>query len=183
MFDILSIAGEGARLLLFILPAYVANASPVLLGGRWPVDFGWRAPDGQPVFGKSKTWLGLAAGLCTGVLASVLLAHALPGTSFDLWGGQPYYYLLTGLLLSSGALAGDLAGSFVKRRLRLSPGRPSFILDQLSFLAVALIFVWPLAPHFVFAPAALLFLLIITYCLHRLANAFAHGAGLKRVPW
>ncbi|MDE1798154.1 MAG: CDP-2,3-bis-(O-geranylgeranyl)-sn-glycerol synthase [Candidatus Micrarchaeota archaeon] len=181
--DIVSILGEGACLLLFILPAYVANASPVLLGGQWPVDFGLRLPDGRPIFGKSKTWLGIAAGLSCGMLAAVLLAHALPGTPLDLWGGQPSDYLLAGLLLSAGALAGDLAGSFVKRRLGFSAGQPSFILDQLAFLAVALLFAWPLRPDFVFAPAALLFLLLITYVLHRLANAFAHTAGLKRVPW
>ncbi len=181
--DISFIIGEALRLLLFILPAYIANASPVLLGGRWPIDGGARAHDQRPWLGPSKTWLGLLAGLSVGLLSSVLLAHALSGTPFDLWGGQPSYYLLSGLLLAAGTMAGDLAGSFLKRRLGVASGHPSFILDQLAFLLMALLFVLPLQPHFVFQPISLLFLLVTTYALHRLGNAIAHGAGLKRVPW
>lgn len=178
-----SVFGEALRLLLFILPAYVANASPVLLGGRWPIDGGKKAWDRRPIFGPSKTWLGLLAGLSCGLLTAVLLAHLLPGTDFDLWAGQPADYLICGALLSIGTMAGDLAGSFAKRRLGYSSGQPSFILDQLAFLFMALLLAWAMAPHFVFQPAALLFLVLVTYALHRLANAFAHGAGIKKVPW
>jgi CDP-2,3-bis-(O-geranylgeranyl)-sn-glycerol synthase len=183
MFDIFSLMGEAARLLLFILPAYIANASPVLLGGRWPIDGGVRAYDKRPWLGNSKTWLGLVAGLSCGLLTAVLLAHILPGTEYDLWGGQSYYYLLAGLLLSAGTMVGDVVGSFLKRRWGFSSGQPSFILDQLTFLLFALLFVLPLQPHFLFQPAALLFLLIVTYALHRFANTLAHGVGIKRVPW
>jgi hypothetical protein len=76
-----------------------------------------------------------------------------------------------------------LAGSFVKRRLRLKAGQPSLLLDQLPFLLFALAAVWPLGIAFVFAPASLIFLILATLVLHRGANAFAHASGLKRVPW
>jgi CDP-2,3-bis-(O-geranylgeranyl)-sn-glycerol synthase len=46
---------EFIRLILLILPAYVANAAPVVLGGHFPIDGGMRAWDKRPIFGPSKT--------------------------------------------------------------------------------------------------------------------------------
>lgn len=174
---------EVLRLLLFILPAYIANAAPVALGGLFPIDGGRKARDGRPLFGRGKTWLGLAGGLSAGLLVAVMEAHLLTGTPYDLWAGHAERYLLIGTLLSAGALAGDLTGSFAKRRLGYVPGAPSFALDQLSFLAAALLAAAPLGVEFAFRPLSLLFLLLATYVFHRLANTLAHLAGLKRVPW
>ena len=171
------------RLLLFILPAYAANAAPVLLGGHFPIDGGRRAWDGRPIFGQSKTWLGLAGGLAAGSLAVVLEAHLLRGTSLDLWSGHAEWYVFSGVALAAGALLGDLAGSFIKRRLGVKAGQPSWLLDQLPFLLFALAAVWPLGIVFVFEWASLLFLILATLILHRAANAFAHASGIKRVPW
>lgn len=178
-------AGEVLRLLVFILPAYVANASPVLLGGHFPIDGGRRAWDGRAWLGPSKTWLGLLSGLAAGFLCSVLMAHLLPGTPLDLWGGARAPYLSAGLALCAGTMAGDLLGSLIKRRLGSPSGSPSFMLDQLTFLLVALAAVVPLGPSadFVFRPFAIVFLVGFTYLVHRAANAFAHAWGLKRVPW
>lgn len=186
-FDLLSSFTDfiptAVRLLLFILPAYVANAAPVLLGGYFPIDGGRRAWDGRPIFGPSKTWLGLAGGLAAGSLAAVLEAHLLRGTSLDLWGGQAWWYVASGIALAAGALLGDLAGSFIKRRMGVKAGQPSLLLDQLPFLLFALAAVWFLGIVFMFEPASLLFLIIVTLVLHRGANAIAHAGGIKRVPW
>lgn len=186
-FDLFSSTADfiptAVRLLLFILPAYVANAAPVLLGGHFPIDGGRRAWDGRPFFGPSKTWLGLAGGLAAGSLAAVLEAHLLRGTPLDLWGGQAEWYLLGGTALAAGALLGDLAGSFIKRRMRVKAGQPSWFLDQLPFLLSALAAAWLLGIVFVFEWASLLFLILVTLVLHRGANALAHASGLKRVPW
>ena len=45
--------------LWLILPAYVANASAVLVGGGTPVDFGKNWRDGKRILGDGKTWRGL----------------------------------------------------------------------------------------------------------------------------
>ena len=174
---------EAVRLLLFILPAYAANAAPVLLGGYFPIDGGRRAWDGRPIFGSSKTWLGLVGGLAAGCLCAVLLAHLLNGTTLDLWGGQPIWYLTSGIALSAGALLGDLVGSFIKRRLGRKSGEPSWLMDQLPFLFFSLLAVIPLGIYFPIAPFSLLFLILVTLFLHRGANALAHAIGLKQVPW
>lgn len=174
---------ELARLLLFVLPAYVANAAPVALGGYFPIDGNRKFFDRRPIFGPSKTWLGLIGGMAAGLLCAVLEAHLLRGTSLDLWGGRPEWYLASGFLLSLGALIGDLAGSFVKRRFAVPAGQPSLLLDQLPFIIVALAVVWPMGIRFAFQPVELITLAIITIILHRAANMFAHTAGLKKVPW
>jgi CDP-2,3-bis-(O-geranylgeranyl)-sn-glycerol synthase len=121
--------------------------------------------------------------MAAGLLAAALEAHLLRGTSYDLWAGRPEWYVGMGLALSAGALLGDLAGSFIKRRLGLPAGRPSWLLDQLPFVLAALAAAWLMGASFAFSPIPLIFLLVLTIVLHRGANAFAHASGLKKVPW
>jgi CDP-2,3-bis-(O-geranylgeranyl)-sn-glycerol synthase len=171
------------RLVIFIIPAYLANSAPVLLGGHYPIDKGLRFFDKKPIFGPGKTWYGLFAGLSAGILGSVLLAYFLPSTQFDIWAAKPEHYILNGIALSLGALFGDLSGSFLKRRTGSKSGSQSEMLDQLGFLAGALLFVYLAGVRFVFTPFNLLFLAVLTYFIHKAANVFAYLYGLKRVPW
>ncbi|MBI5158591.1 CDP-2,3-bis-(O-geranylgeranyl)-sn-glycerol synthase [Candidatus Micrarchaeota archaeon] len=164
-------------LLLFILPAYVANASPVLFGGGAPVDLKGKFCDRKRVFGDGKTWRGLIAGIACGSLVGVAETFFFSNNVF----------MLQGFLLSTGALAGDLLGSFIKRRSGIKRGQPSFLLDQLMFLFIALLFAAPVlasenAP-FKLTPTGLLVLVVLTYFLHVSTNYFANKAGLKKVPW
>ena len=62
--------------LWLILPAYVANASAVLVGGGTPIDFGKLWKDGKRIFGDGKTWQGLFAGGFVGMTAGFGLAAA-----------------------------------------------------------------------------------------------------------
>lgn len=176
------ILADAARALIFIIPAWLANSSPVLLGGLFPIDGGAKFSDGRPLFGRGKTWLGLAAGICVGTLGGVLLAHLTYGTGFAVWGENRANYLLGAFLLSCGAMLGDLAGSFIKRRLGQGEGTQSYVLDQLTFLAVAILLALPLSPP-VLTPINIAFLFVITYFVHRGANWWAHISGLKKVPW
>lgn len=48
--------------LLFIAPAYLANAGMVFVGGGKPVDGGKVLKDGRRLFGEHKTWRGLILG-------------------------------------------------------------------------------------------------------------------------
>ena len=98
----------------------LANSVPVaatnILGGRfaWPLDFGIELPDGQRLFGRSKT--------IRGVLLAVLVA----------WIGAPLVGIAAGLGAGIGALAmaGDLLSSFVKRRLNRPSSSQALGLDQ-----------------------------------------------------
>ncbi|MGD8568516.1 MAG: CDP-archaeol synthase [Gammaproteobacteria bacterium] len=97
-----------------------ANAAPILLrrllGSRLsiPVDFGCRFFDNKPLFGASKTWVGVAGILAAGIAVSALLRMELH----------------IGLLVGCGVMLGDLFSSFVKRRLGLKVSSMAIGLDQ-----------------------------------------------------
>jgi len=168
-------------LVLFILPAYIANAIPVIFGGGMPVDFKRKFIDGERIFGDGKTWRGLFAGLCfgslTGLLESQLCSFAVIPNSLCL------DFIPLGFVLSLGTMIGDLAGSFIKRRMRMKRGHPSLILDQLSFLVFALVLSLHYVPNGLITLDAVVFLLVLTYLLHVLSNMVANRLGLKNVPW
>lgn len=168
-------------ILLFILPAYVANATPVIFGGGLPVDFGRKFPDGERWLGDGKTWRGLLAGLCFGSITGIV-EHLLCSFS-TLPLNLCLDFLPLGFVLSLGAMLGDLAGSFVKRRMRMKRGQPSVILDQLCFLLFAVLLALPFLPEeFITAEVAVV-LVVLTYFLHVATNIVANKLGLKSVPW
>lgn len=97
-----------------------ANAAPILLrrllGRRLsvPVDFGRRFFDNKPLFGTSKTWVGIAGILVAAVSVAALL-------QLD---------LVIGFLAGTGVLLGDLFSSFLKRRLGMKVSGMAIGLDQ-----------------------------------------------------
>jgi CDP-2,3-bis-(O-geranylgeranyl)-sn-glycerol synthase len=69
--------------LLFFLPAYVANMSPLLVakvipGWKAPIDGGRMAKDGRRVLGAGKTWRGLVGGTVLGAVTAVVVALLVP---------------------------------------------------------------------------------------------------------
>ncbi|MEM2568282.1 MAG: CDP-archaeol synthase, partial [Candidatus Bathyarchaeia archaeon] len=124
-----------AKAIKFIFPAYCANAIPVLAGGGLPLDLGRKFFDGKPIFGKNKTFRGFFSGLAIGTIVGFAEA-----TVFQEYQSIGYF----GFLLSLGALIGDLAGAFLKRRLGIPPGGLLPIVDQVDFVVGALIFSIPL---------------------------------------
>jgi CDP-2,3-bis-(O-geranylgeranyl)-sn-glycerol synthase len=156
----------GALLLLV-----AANATPVLtarlLGRRLntPIDRLFARDEHSPLFGTHKTWRGLV----TGALACTLSGAVLPC--------GPWIGLGFGLT----ALSGDLASSFVKRRLRWDSGHPAPLLDQLpESLLPLLLFAGPLdLSHEMVFGTALVFTLLdlaATRWRERLSAA-SHGAA------
>ncbi len=160
-----SIAEVVYQALYFIFPAYCANAAPIIFGGGTPIDRGKNFRDGRPILGPRKTFRGFFAGLAIGTLVGLLLNPSNP---------------LLGFVLSLGALIGDLAESFFKRRLNLSPGASFPIADQLDFIAGALLF-----SLLVSSPSLIMVLVIvvITPPIHLLTNIFAYLLKLKKEPW
>ena len=176
------------QLILFILPAYFANSVPVVLGGGSPIDGGKKMKDGNRLFGDGKTVRGFFSGVLSGAAVGAIEGMLLPGTPWDIYagtalaGGGASVYVLAGFLLGLGAMAGDLLGSFIKRRQGVARGKPSLAMDQLLFLLVALLFSYPLAARLLTWQSAL-FLCVLTYFVHVGANIIANRLGLKKVPW
>ena len=152
------------------IPTYVANSTPVLLGGGAPIDRGSNFIDGRRIFGSNKTIKGFVSGLVLGTLAGAGEAAFFTNQSL----------LLVGSVASFGALLGDLIGAFVKRRLDIAPGNPLPIVDQLDFILGAIILAFPLLPV---SAGAFLILLAATIPIHLLANAAAYLLGLKGRLW
>ena len=165
--------------IIFILPAYVANAVPVLLGGGIPLDLKRNCMlDGRRLLGDSKTVRGFVAGIAGGVIAAALIALCCPLEFFS----DAKTQFIAGIALSFGTMIGDAFGSFIKRRLKVPAGKP-FMLDNVFFLIIALIFAYPFTSSEVYQPIPIAFLLILTFILHPLTNFIANKAGLKKVPW
>ena len=97
-----------------------ANGVPVaarlLLGERWasPVDGGAVFYDGRPWLGASKTWRGWISCALTTPFVAVFL-------------GLPWEL---GLAAALGAMLGDAAASFLKRRFGVRSGASVPLLDQ-----------------------------------------------------
>jgi CDP-2,3-bis-(O-geranylgeranyl)-sn-glycerol synthase len=152
----------------FIFPAYCANAVPVIAGGGKPMDFGKNFFDGKRVFGNNKTYRGFFFGLAVGIAVGLVECF--------LFG----YPILFSVLSPLGALLGDLAAAFLKRRLGIAPGGLFPVVDQVDFVVGALLFSLPLA---IVSWELAVAVLIITPPIHLVTNFVAYKLGLKKNPW
>lgn len=168
MFDLLTF-------LLLILPAYIANATPVVLGGGPPIDMKKNFLDGRRILGDNKTIRGFFAGIFSGVLAGCLVAIFHPVL-------PPSQLVLSAFLLSLGTMFGDALGSFIKRRIGSKPGSYA-IFDSFFFILFALIFAHTSLPAELYSPYYLFFILLLTFILHIGSNFVANRLGWKNVPW
>ncbi|MDR1992243.1 MAG: CDP-2,3-bis-(O-geranylgeranyl)-sn-glycerol synthase [Nitrososphaerota archaeon] len=162
--------------LTFIFPAYCANATPVLVGGGTKMDFGKTFFDGKRIFGNNKTWRGFFFGWAVGILVGVVEGFLFGFTD---------YPLLFSFLIPLGALLGDLAGAFIKRRIDIAPGGLLPIVDQIDFVVGAVVFALPLAliswPGLSWA--VIVIVLLLTPPIHLLTNFIAYKLKLKKHPW
>jgi len=160
-------------ILRYYLSPMVANSAPVLVRGEKLVDAGRFFIDGKPVFGSHKTWEGFTAGLTMGFISSSIV-----GIIFD--------SLYTTLLNMTGvvtALAGDLAGAFLKRRLNLKPGDPLPVVDQLDFAVASTLLYFFLDRDFASQPLLIAISLLVILLLHLATNNIAFALRLKNKRW
>ena len=163
--------GVVAVVLFLLWVNFAPFLARLVLGQRLgrPLDGGATAWDGQPLLGPHKTARGVVAGVAAGALVGPLLGvGAAAGSAAGL-----------------AAMAGDLATSFLKRRLKYSSGLPRAGLDQ--FLEGAL----PLAvlyPSLELAPWQALLALALFVPVSFAGSAFWHyvlyrppGAGYPRI--
>jgi len=154
--------------LLFIGPSYVANAAPLLFGGGNPLDGGRNFVDGKRIFGSHKTVRGFFAGVIAGTIMGV--AESLVDSNL----------LLGGFMIALGAVLGDLLGAFVKRRLKMKPGSPFPVVDQLDFVLGGLILGSLIFPM---SWAAILLVVLATPPIHLGTNFGAYLLGIKKTYW
>ena len=172
------------------IPALAANSTAVLFGGGTPIDFGKVFFDGKRILGNGKTWRGLigggAAAASIGMLQQILSCY-IKIPYLPVFSMVPAEAIGIPLVLAYGALIGDSTGSFIKRRLGIGRGQKAYLLDQMTFLIVSLLFV-AIGYHSFFVQyfwnvPAMAMLFIITPLLHRVVNIIGYKMGYKDVPW
>jgi CDP-2,3-bis-(O-geranylgeranyl)-sn-glycerol synthase len=165
-----------AQALIFIFPAYCANATPVLAGGGTRMDFGRNFIDGKRVFGNNKTFRGFFFGWAVGFGVGLV-----EGLVF----GFDKYPVLFSVLIPLGALLGDLTGAFIKRRLNIAPGGLLPVVDQIDFVVGAVVFALPLSliSWQGLSWEVAVVVLLITPPIHLFTNFLAYKLKLKKNPW
>ena len=184
--------------LWLILPAYIANASALLVGGGTPIDFGKKCKDGRRILGDGKTWRGLLTGAFVGMTGGFgLSVVAKLGASIDFpivisdFSGFPFMIPII-FSICFGALMGDIIESFAKRRIGKKRGEDWIPFDQLDFILGALFSCFIIASilHLTgllsfnwfidnFTIWHILVLVLITPCFHIFANFVFKKANSK----
>ena len=168
-----------AQAFWLVAPAYAANAFPPLVHGRHALDLG-RKLGKQRLLGDGKTFEGTLAGIFFGMFIGFLQIISQGYIPTELGLGLATMTLPLITLLSTGAVVGDIAGAFIKRRLGIARGYPAFPLDQLDFLIAALVFAGFLTGINIYV---IVILVVLTPIIHRIANMIGYFFKVKRTPW
>lgn len=166
-----------------MLPAYLPNPIAALCGGGTPIDFGRSLGDGRRILGDGKTYRGLFCGVVAGIIIGIVQIAAV--TAFG-WTFLPQHTIASVVLLSLGALLGDMGKSFIKRRLGKDRGSKWPVADQYDLVIGAFLLMFVFDPAWLFANITLpilIIIIIITPVLHRLVNIIGYITGVKEVPW
>ncbi len=174
------LANKFTEALIYFAPAMICNAAPVLtrvFRYRHPIDGGRVLRDGRRVFGDGKTWEGLIAGLLAGLLTGVAYTLIFNTASC----------IMYALIMSVGALLGDLINAFIKRRVGLKQGSPFPPLDQVDYLLGSYVSIKSLNIDLIMGVELtlehLVLAMLISLILHPLTNFMAYMLGFKEVPW
>ena len=186
--------------LWLVLPAYIANASALLVGGGTPIDFGKNWKDGKRILGDGKTWRGLFAGAFVGMTGGFglsVVAKFAANIDFPIqindFTGFPLMIPIIGSICF-GALLGDIIKSFFKRRIGRKRGEDWIPFDQLDFILGVLFFSFVMASLLQISSVIsynwfiesfsfwhILLLIIITPFLHLFSNYVHKRANSKRL--
>ncbi|HLD85467.1 MAG TPA: CDP-2,3-bis-(O-geranylgeranyl)-sn-glycerol synthase [archaeon] len=163
--------------------AYAANAFPPLIAGHRPLDKG-KMFHNRRLLGDGKTIEGTVAGILFGLFYGAVQILVQPYIPLSVGGKDLGLLTITPaivILLVAGTMIGDIAGSFIKRRVRLERGASAPIMDQLGFVIVALLLVSLVAPISI---EIWIILVVLTPVIHWLANLIGYYAmHVKKTPW
>ena len=171
----------------FFLPAGLANASslyavkiPYLKKLSYPLDIN-KTINGKVIFGKNKTWRGTILAIIVGIVIVALQHFIYPHSAWirSISGPVDYKtinYILLGGLLGGGAILGDIAESFAKRRLVIRPGSTWFPYDQIDYIiGGCLLSLFAIRFNFF----RYLLILIVWFFIHLIASYLSLLTGIR----
>ncbi|MBD3208745.1 MAG: CDP-archaeol synthase [Candidatus Nealsonbacteria bacterium] len=177
--------------LYFFLPAYFTNMTPPLAKKLGilkfldkPVDFKMKFK-GKRVFGSHKTWRGILAGLILGTTVAFIqsLLYTFPSIQdISFFNYQQINVLFFGLLMSGGALVGDLMNSFLKRRVGIKPGGKFLPLDQTNYVIGAGLFL-TLFGEIDISILVWVTLFTLTFFIHIIFNRLGYHLNIHQAKW
>jgi len=176
----------------FFLPAYLTNMTPSLSAQLGflkslakPLDFN-KTFKGAPLLGSHKTWRGVILGPTMGIfmvfLQKYLFSKFALIREISFFDYQKENLFLFALLITFGAVFGDLFFAFIKRRLNLEPGARFLPFDQINYVIGAAIFL-TLFLETNIAVEVWITILILTFLLHVTATQLGFLLGLSRSKW
>ena len=168
-----------------MLPAYVPNNAAVLAGGGPPTD-GGPTRGGRRLPCDGKTPRGNPGGTLGGGPLAAGLHTAAPPLGSSAGFLLPTFPPAGGAWLAAGAMAGDIAASFLKRRSGRARGAAFPGVDQLDFVVGALLCAFVFAPGWAqvtFTLGVLAVIVVVTPVLHVGTNIIAYLIGAKNEPW
>lgn len=173
--------------LLAFIPPMAANSLAVVFGGGPPIDFGKKI-GGKRIFGDGKTWRGLIGGGVSASLIGILLTF-ITKNFLSIYPLNVKGFMII-LVLSFGALFGDIGASFIKRRLGRKRGEKTPLIDQYDFvigtyLLGFLFFSKWMYDNYIggYGVIATIIILIAIPLLHRSTNYLGYKIGMKKEPW
>lgn len=161
-----------AQLIYLLAPAYIANMAPPFVR-FWK---GWNRAISRRWLGAHKTVVGAAIGVAAGVATAALQARVA-------WRGSIVDYdhwFAIGILLGVGAMGGDIVKSLIKRRRGIPPGARWMPIDQLDFIAGALMLIQPEA-RLSWVDVILVF--GVTFAGDVVVNQVAFRLRIRTSPW
>ena len=174
--------------IILFAPAFIANPGAVVTGGHLVIDRG-KTYRGKRIFGDGKSWSGFIGGSLIGILSGIIIYYLvlILKIPYPDYGQNLAAAILVLIPMSFGSLLGDMAGSFIKRRIGMKRGARGSILDQWPFVIASFMLVFAFARDFFMEfygdliPIAVI--LIITPPIHRGVNILAYKYKMKDVPW
>lgn len=168
--------------LWFFLPAGVANVTPIFVAKlpalrEWnaPLDFGHKFR-GRAILGTHKTIRGMVFGTFVGTV--IFYDQTRAG---GIYGGLDYseVTIWLGVLLSFGALFGDLVKSFFKRQFGVPSGKSWFPFDQLDYIIGGLLLSSIVV---VLSLKQYVTIIIVWFALHLISSYLGYLLKLKKDP-
>ena len=162
--------------LYFISPAFFANMCPVFADKL-------KLPFAKPVsikkFGENKTYRGFYVGYL-GALLILYIQTKIELSEYSLLDYKNINIYFYAFLFGFGAIFGDIVKSFFKRKKGRAPGSCWIPFDQLDFIIMSIIFIYP---FYEIPTEVIIVLLLISPLLHFLTNLIAYFLKLKKVWW
>jgi CDP-2,3-bis-(O-geranylgeranyl)-sn-glycerol synthase len=160
------------QLLYFMAPAYAANMAPPFVR-YWS---GWNRPISRRWLGAHKTVVGFGLGVLAAVTVTFIQSRLA-------WEGALVasgHWAALGLRFGAGAMIGDAAKSFAKRRAGVAPGDRFIPWDQVDFVLGALALVWGAAA---LSSADVVTIVLLSVAGHVLVNHLGYWLGIRDVKW